>query len=81
MVFRKTFDQASLFRLNFLLPGCILFPIYSFLPWLGEIGSKNLEVTGESVLVSINSDGVRADFNMGNVRTQIFPDSQTEKFS
>lgn len=79
VVFRKTFDQICLFRLNFILSGCILFPIYSFLPWLGEIGNRNLKETEGSFLVCINSDEVTADFNMGSVRIQTFPDSQTGK--
>lgn len=37
-----------------------------------KIGNKNQEETGESVLVCVSSDGVRAAFNVGNVRTRIF---------
>lgn len=42
-------------------------------------GNKTQEETGESVLVCVSRDGVRAAFNVGSVRTRIFPDSPTEK--
>lgn len=44
-----------------------------------EKGNKTQEETGESVIVCVSRDGVRAAFNVGNVRTRIFPDSPTEK--
>lgn len=46
------------------------------LPWLGQKGNKNQDERGESVLVCFNIDEVKADINIGNVRTQMqtFPD-------